>query len=82
MEFGFDVVQLARGKYATKSYHDFIGFEVAQPLLERAFLLTYGLKLKDVFTDLPLAINTFRWSVKSFLPMPTNAAGISEKKGD
>jgi hypothetical protein len=80
MEFGFDVVQLARGKYATKSYHDFIGFEVAQPLLERAFLLTYGLKLKDVFTDLPLAINTFRWSVKSFLPMLTNAAWISKKK--
>lgn len=80
MEFGFDVVQVARGKYAPKSYHDFIGFEVAQSLLERAFLLTYGLKLKDVFIDLPLAINTFRWSVKTFLPMLTNAAWISKKK--
>jgi len=80
MEFSFDVIQVARGKYAPKSFHDFIGFEVAQPLLERTFLLTYGIKLKDVFTDLPLAINTFRWSVKEFLPMLTNAAWISKKK--
>ncbi len=80
MEFGFDVLQVARGKYASKSYHDFIGFEVAQPLLERAFLKTYGLKLKDVYADLPLAINTFRWSVKTFFPALTNAAWISKKK--
>ena len=28
-EFGFDVVQVARGRYATGAYHDFIGFEVS-----------------------------------------------------
>ena len=80
MEFGFDVLQVVRGKYAPKSYHDFIGFEVSQPLLERAFLLTYGLQLKEVFIDLPLAINTFRWSVKTFIPEVTNVAWISKKK--
>jgi hypothetical protein len=80
MEFGFDVLQVARGKYAPKSYHDFIGFEVALPLLERTFLLTYGLQMKDVYTDIPLAINTFRWSVKTFMPELTNAAWISRKK--
>lgn len=80
MEFGFDVLQVARGKYASKNYHDFIGFDVAIPLLERAFLLTYGIKLKDVYADLPLAINTFRWSVKTFFPALTNAAWISRKK--
>jgi hypothetical protein len=80
MEFGFDVLQVARGKYAPKSYHNFIGFELAQPLLERVFLLTYGLELKNVYFDLPLAINTFRWSVKTFLPQLTNAAWISQKK--
>jgi hypothetical protein len=80
MEFSFDVLQVARGKYAPKSYHDFIGFEVALPLLERTFLLTYGLKMKDVYTDIPLAINTFRWSVKTFMPELTNAAWISKKK--
>jgi hypothetical protein len=80
MEFGFDVLQVARGKYAPKSYHNFIGFEVALPLLERVFLLTYGLKLKEVYIDIPLAINTFRWSVKAFFPELTNAAWISKKK--
>ena len=80
MEFGFDVLQVARGKYAPKTYHNFIGFEVSESLLKRAFLLTYGLELKSVFADLPLSVNTFRWSVKSFMPMVTNAAWISKKK--
>ena len=80
MEFGFDVLQVANGKYAPKSYHDFIGFEVAEPLLNCAFLHTYGLELIDEYADIPLSINTFRWSVKSFLPEVTNAAWISNKK--
>ena len=42
-EFGFDVLQVAKGRYAPENYHNFIGFEVSQPLLERAFLETYGL---------------------------------------
>ncbi|MEI6059133.1 MAG: zinc dependent phospholipase C family protein [Bacteroidota bacterium] len=80
MEFSFDVLQVARGEYASKSYHDFIGFELAQPLLEHAFLMTYGIELKVVCTDLPLAINTFRWSVNTFIPQLTYAAWISGKK--
>jgi hypothetical protein len=35
-EFGFDVLQVAQGRFAPDAYHDFIGFEVAQPLLDRA----------------------------------------------
>ena len=31
-EFGFDVVEVARGQYASEAYHDFIGFQVAKPL--------------------------------------------------
>jgi hypothetical protein len=58
-EFGFDVVQVARGKYASGAYHDFIGFEVSKPVMERAFKDTYGLELKDVFGDLDLSIGTF-----------------------
>lgn len=26
---------MARGSYATKAYHDFIGFQVSKPILER-----------------------------------------------
>ena len=36
-EFAFDVFQAAKGRYASAAYKSFIGFEVAKPLLERAF---------------------------------------------
>jgi hypothetical protein len=36
VEFGFDVDQVAEGNYAPRAYHDFIGFEVSKPVLERA----------------------------------------------
>jgi hypothetical protein len=80
-EFGFDVVQVAQGNYAPESYHDFIGFEVAKPVLERAFLKTYGLELKDVFLSVDLAIGTFRNTVGGLIPAMTKAAWAS-KKGD
>src|SRR5579864_1014468 len=51
-EFGFDVVQVAKQRYSPDSYRNFIGFEVAKPVLERAFLKTYGIELKDVFRSL------------------------------
>ena len=42
-EFGFDVLEVAQHRYAPDSYHDFIGFQAAVPLLERAFQETYDL---------------------------------------
>ena len=36
-EFGFDVLEVAKERYAPDTYHDFIGFQVAAPLLEEAF---------------------------------------------
>ena len=74
MEFSFDVLQTAKGNYATLAYHDFIGFNVSRPVLERAFSKTYGLDLNDVFRNLSLSIETFRWSVKSLFPVFTKAA--------
>jgi Zinc dependent phospholipase C len=73
-EFGFDVIQIARGHYVPEDYHDFIGFEVATPLLERAFNATYGLSLNDVFPNLDLAIGTFRRSVSTIIPSMTKVA--------
>src|SRR6478735_6655347 len=35
VEFAFDVDQVAEGHYAPSAYHDFIGFEVSKPVLER-----------------------------------------------
>jgi hypothetical protein len=80
MEFGFDVLQMARGNYASQEYHDFIGFNVAKPVLERAFMLTYGQDMNDVFGGrLDIAISTFRWSVRSLLPGLTRTAWALKK---
>src|SRR5665213_155102 len=45
-EFGFDVLEVAQGRYAPDRYRSFVGFEVSKPVLERAFLDTYGIELK------------------------------------
>lgn len=74
VEFGFDVLQAAKGNYQTNEYHDFIGFEVSDSVLERAFLKTYGLSLKRVFRSLPTAIAVFRFSVKVLIPELTKDA--------
>jgi len=79
VEISFDVLQIARGNYASTAYHDFIGFNVAKPVLERAFLKTYGEDINVVFSDFDLAISTFRWSVRSLLPTLTHSAWILKK---
>jgi hypothetical protein len=79
-EFGFDVLQIAKGRYAPENYHNFIGFEVSRPLLERAFYDTYGLKLTDVMSKEQLAINTYRRSVSQTIPEMTKVALLV--KGD
>src|SRR5262245_39425072 len=73
-EFGFDVLQVAKGRYISNAYHDFIGFEVSKPVMEKAFQDTYGLELKDVFTSLDLAIGSYRRSVSSVIPAMTKVA--------
>lgn len=78
-EFGFDVLQIAKGRYASDAYHDFIGFEVSRPLLERAFQQTYGLELKDVFDALDLSIGTYRRTVSGLIPKVTRVAWVMKK---
>jgi Zinc dependent phospholipase C len=79
-EFGFDVLQVARGHYAPQAYHDFIGFEVSKELLDRAFQRTYGLTLKDLFHTLDLALGTYRFSVSRMLPNVTKTAWALKSK--
>lgn len=80
VEFGFDVTQVAKHRYAPQAYHDLIGFEVARELLERAFLDTYGLEMKDVFRFEDLAIGTFRHAVSHTIPLATRIAWQMSKK--
>ena len=78
-EFGFDMVQVAKNRYTSDRFHDFIGFEIATPLLERAFLKTYGLKLSDVLGDEDLAIGTFRRAISKFIPAMTRVALLNRR---
>jgi Zinc dependent phospholipase C len=80
-EFGFDVLEVAHGRYAPDSYHDFIGFEVAVPLLEQAFQETYGLDLKEVLSNESKVIGSYRHDVSQLLPKATRVAW-SLKKND
>ena len=80
VEIAFDVLETARGNYASQAYHNFIGFQVARPVLERAFLKTYGQDINVVFGDLDLTLATFRWSIKSFLPTITHIAWVIKKR--
>jgi len=79
-EFGFDMVQVAKKRYAPEEYHDFIGFKVSKPLLERAFPVVYGLELKDVLTREDLAIGSYRFSVSRLIPQMTKVALQIHKK--
>ena len=80
VEFSFDVIQVSRGHYAPQAYHDFIGFMVSKPVLERAFRDTYSLELKDVFGDLDLALGTYRHTVSTIIPEMTRVAWNLQKK--
>jgi Phosphoesterase family/Zinc dependent phospholipase C len=79
-EFGFDTVQVAKNRYASQQYHDFIGFKVSKSLLERAFPVVYGLELKDVLSHEDLAIGSYRYSVSHLIPQMTKVALQTHKK--
>jgi Zinc dependent phospholipase C len=73
-EFGFDMVQVAKNRYASQQYHDFIGFQVSKPLLERVFPVVYGMELKAVLAHEDLAIGSYRYSISHTIPEMTQVA--------
>ncbi len=79
-EFGFDMTQVAKNRYTSDRYHDFIGFEVSKPVLERAFQDTYGIPLSEVISNEDLAIGTFRRAISHILPEMTRVALLARKK--
>jgi Zinc dependent phospholipase C len=79
-EFGFDTVQVAKNRYASQQYHDFIGFQVSKSLLERVFPVVYGVELKDVLTHEDLAVGSYRFSVSRLIPRMTEVALQTHKK--
>jgi hypothetical protein len=79
-EFGFDMVQVAKNRYASQQYHDFIGFKVSKSLLERTFPIVYGVELKDVLTHEDFAVGSYRYSVSRLIPEMTQVALRTHKK--
>ncbi len=78
-EFGFDILEVAHGRYAPDNYHDFIGFGVSVSLLEQAFQETYGLDLKHVLSDEDKVLGSYRHDVSQLLPKATRIAWSLKK---
>ena len=78
-EFGFDVVEVAHGRYSQDNYRDFIGFQVSKDLFNRAFLETYGVPIDSILAHEDLAIGSYRHAVSSLIPKMTTVALISYK---
>lgn len=79
-EFGFDVLEVARGNFAPQAYHDFIGFNVAPQVLQRAFEKTYNLPLSDYFPNLDNSIGSYRHDISQLIPKATRIAWTERKK--
>jgi len=78
-EFGFDVVEVAHGRYSQQNYRDFIGFQVSKDLLNRAFLETYDVPLDSILTHEDLALASYRRAVSKLIPKMTTVAAVSYK---
>jgi hypothetical protein len=74
VEFSFDVVQVASGAFAPQAFHQFIGFKVADDLLDRTFKQIYALDMGAQFMDRSLAIGTYRYAVAKAIPEMTKVA--------
>ncbi len=79
VEFGFDVVQVARGLYPPEAYREFIGFEVPLPLLARAVRRTYGRELTEFLARPERAVRSFRKFMATLFPKATRVAWAYKK---
>jgi hypothetical protein len=79
-EFGFDVTQVAKNRYTSDRYHDFIGFEISKSVLERAFQDTYSIPLSEVVSNEDLSIGTFRRAISQVIPQMTRVALITRRQ--
>lgn len=79
-EYAFDVEEVVKGNYAPQAYHDFIGFNVAKPLLERAFRETYGFEVTQMIPDFDQAIGSYRHTLSTLIPFFTRVAWAEHRK--
>jgi hypothetical protein len=74
------MTQVAKNRYTSDRFHDFVGFEISQGLLERVFPKIYGIKFDDVVDDEDLAIGSFRHAVSKIIPETTRVALLTRRK--
>jgi hypothetical protein len=79
VEFGFDVVQVAHGRYPSQAYRRFIGFEVPLALLARAVRRTYGVDITEFLRRPERSVRTFRKFVATLFPKATRVAWAYKK---
>ena len=79
VEFGFDVVQVARGLYPPEAYRKFIGFEVPLRLLDRAMRRTYGIELAEILPRPERSVRSLRHFAATLFPKATRVAWAAKK---
>ncbi|HZD48484.1 MAG TPA: zinc dependent phospholipase C family protein [Silvibacterium sp.] len=79
-EFAFDIDQLSKRRLAPSAYLDHVGLNVSTRLLEQAFFETYGLHLRSMEINRKAVVETYRWSVRNFLPSIARAEVVLHKK--
>ncbi len=80
-EFSFDVLEVDKHRYGAQQYHDFIGFDVSEDLLERAFQDTYGIPMDMLLHYDDLTLETFRFAVAKVIPEMTQVAVATHRPG-
>lgn len=78
-EFGFDVLEAAKGRFPSEAYQQFIGFQVAIPLIEKSFRQTYGLELGEVLRNVDISVGSYRHALSHTIPLATKIAWAQRK---
>jgi hypothetical protein len=79
VEFAFDINQLSKYHFAPSDYLEHVGLKIPARVLRRAFFETYGLNLPGLIGTRDVALRTYRFAVRSFLPAIARAETILHK---
>jgi Zinc dependent phospholipase C len=79
-EFSFDIGQLSKRTFAPTAYMRYIGFRTPRKLLERAFVATYGIDVRELVGKVLPAMRSYRTSVRTFVPAFASAEVILHGK--
>jgi hypothetical protein len=67
-EFGFDIDQVAKKRFAPQVFKEHVGLKVPTRLLEAAFFEIYGIPLYSLVGHERSAAHSYRSAVRSFIP--------------